>query len=139
MDGMSLEELKQKIDTFQMLDKELSALGKCESSNDTSGRDYFHFGVRGLMELCKKFGLSVEIEKNGSFEYPYRIISHDLKAFSISTPSDMLKCGVIETTEGFEGYTLFEKEEFAEMKAKLMALETENGRLKERVTGCGKE
>lgn len=130
---MDLNELKQKIDVFQTLNKELNALGKCDSSNDSSGRGYFQYGLRGLMEIVKAYSLPVEIERHDGSIYPYKIVSHDLKAYAISTVSEMLTYGVIETTEGFECFSPSEKIEFAELKAKLMSLEAENRRLKEQI------
>jgi hypothetical protein len=131
---MKQNELKQKIDAFEALDKELQEIGMCGCCHD-SGRGYYQFSLEHLIKLAKEYNLSLEVEPMEEYSpYPFEVVSHDLKAYAITeSVTELLKHGLIEITEGSEHFIHRAKTELAELKVRLMALEEENKQLKNQI------
>jgi len=82
---MTLEELKEKIDQFLQLNKELQEIGMYDVTHDGKGKGFLQADALQLVELSKKYNTPLEITESRRERYPLEISIPELKMYAISS------------------------------------------------------
>ncbi|MFA5305946.1 MAG: hypothetical protein WC365_00705 [Candidatus Babeliales bacterium] len=87
---MELEELKQKIDTFLDINKELVTVGMCDITHD-SGMGHLQLMIDDLISLSEKYSLKLNVDKRNDVEFPWKVSIPELKIYAVATNKGVAK------------------------------------------------